>query len=75
MTGSLGSFLKTSANAARDFDVASSADVLTAAVYWIENSQSTLPMLPSSSMEIMDILSIPMHSRMFRQGRIERLVV
>ena len=33
MTGSLVSFLKTSANAARDFDVASSADVLTAAVY------------------------------------------
>ena len=33
MTGSLGSFLKTSAKAARDFDVVSSADALTAAVY------------------------------------------
>lgn len=33
MTGSLGSFLKTSAKAARDFDVVSRADVLTAAVY------------------------------------------
>lgn len=33
MTGSLGSFLKTSAKAARDLDVVSSADVFTAAVY------------------------------------------
>ena len=33
MTGSLGSFLKTSANAASDFDVASIDDVLSAAVY------------------------------------------
>lgn len=40
MTGSLGSFLKTSAKAARDFDVVSSADVLTAAVYYVLNIQS-----------------------------------
>ena len=33
MTGSLGSLLKTSARAARDCEVASRADVLTAAVY------------------------------------------
>ena len=40
MTGSLGSFLKTSAKAARDFDVVSSADVLTAAVYYIMKRHS-----------------------------------
>ncbi len=40
MTGSLGSFLKTSAKAERDFDVVSSADVLTAAVYYILKKNS-----------------------------------
>ena len=35
MTESLGSFLKISAKAVRDFDVVSRADVLAAAVYYI----------------------------------------
>jgi len=34
MTGSLGSFLKTSERAARALDVLSREDVLAAAVYW-----------------------------------------
>ena len=79
MTGSLGSFLKTSANAARDFDVASSADVLTAAVYYIKSIQSPLSVTGARSssypMAIVDFEHIPMHSRMFRQGRIGPLVV
>ena len=79
MTGSLGSFLKTSAKAARDFDVASSADVLAAAVYYIEYTQSPLSKTearsPLSSMVSMDILNIPRHSHMFRQAHTGRLVV
>lgn len=43
MTGSLGSLLKTSAKAARDFDVVSSADILTAAVY---NALAYVPSRP-----------------------------
>ncbi len=79
MTGSLGSFLKTSAKAERDFDVVSSADVLTAAVYYIKK-KNQLPLLaagarrPSTFVKSMDISHIPMHSHMFRPGRIMPLV-
>lgn len=78
MTGNFGSFLRTSKRVARDFEVLSRLDVLTAAVYWIRHSSQfpcIVTLLKQSRFGGMRLVSYnaPEHLHMSRLGRIEAL--
>lgn len=78
MIGNFGSFLRTSESEARDFEVLSRLDVLTAAVYWMCRSSQFLRIRFWNSFKFaVGTVSwnVPKHLHKSHLGRIEALEV